>query len=132
MAQQLASFSAQSFGILSVLMILGLGVIFTRVMLSGKGFIEFGLLAFLILSGITLGYSSSTQIVLNAKQLGVVKRVEVQEGVFSELSTLYTASGFYNVRGAVSAEKGDRLRLEKRAQGGDKICVGDDCYPKAR
>ncbi len=60
MVQQLASFFAQSFGILSVLMILGLGIIFTRVMLSGRGFMEFGLLAFLILSGITLGYSSNT------------------------------------------------------------------------
>lgn len=95
MLQQLASFFAPSFEIIAVVLTVGLGVIFTRVMLSGKGFVEFGLLAFMTLTAITIGYASSTQLVRNSEPLGVVERIEVQAGLFNDLSTIYTATGFY-------------------------------------
>ena len=46
------------------------------------------------LTAITIGYAPSTQLVRNSEPLGVVARVEVQAGVFGDLSTIYTAIGF--------------------------------------
>lgn len=67
---------------------------------------------------------------VSSQSLGRVTSVNVEVGGFLSptVSTIETPSGFYSVRGSISAKRGGLATQVSHPLGVTEICIDDSCY----